>query len=115
MIAFGSFASSRSAGDAGSVAVVGDVLPDTPLRVTACCSGFGGLATCFGASTVTLGSELAVRPEGVPVCDIAVPLRPHINSAIDMLATARLDEDLMAMSSNAGAATSSLSTQGTTF
>jgi hypothetical protein len=37
-----------------------------------------------------------------------VPPGPHINSAIDELATARVDENLMAMSSNAGASNSIL-------
>jgi hypothetical protein len=37
-----------------------------------------GLATCFGASTVTPGSW---------VCEIAVPLRAH-NNAVDRIATA---------------------------
>jgi hypothetical protein len=92
-MAFGSFASSRSAGDIGDadgVGVVGDVRGDTVLRATARCSGFCGLATCFGASTTTLGSEVVAPPEGVAVCDIAVPLRPHSSSAIDKIATARL-------------------------
>jgi hypothetical protein len=44
-----------------------------------------------------------VAPEGVAVCDIAVPLRPHRSSAIDKIATARLvtkrNENLIAMSS----------------
>jgi hypothetical protein len=50
------------------------------------------------------GSALAALPEGFAVCDIAVPLRPHRSSAIEVLATARLvtksDETLMAMSSH---------------
>src|SRR3974390_1458915 len=33
---------------------------------------------------------------------VAVPPGPHINSAIDELATARVDENLMAMSSQCG-------------
>jgi hypothetical protein len=45
---------------------------------------------------------------GVAACEIAVPPGPHINSAIDELATARVDENLMAMSSNAGASNSTL-------
>ena len=53
----------------------------------------GGLAVCFGASTVMLGRvELGV------VCDTAVLLSPHSN-AVDKMAIAegakRLDEDLM--------------------
>jgi hypothetical protein len=67
------------------------------LRATALCFG---LVTCFGASTVTLGSEVA---EPVGACDIAVPLRPH-SSSIDKIATAGLaaksDENLMAMPSH---------------
>ena len=84
VMAFGSFASSRSAGDIGDVdgvGVVDDVRGDTVLRAT---------ARCFGASTRTLGSEVVAPPEGVAVCDIAVPLRPHSSSAIDKIATARL-------------------------
>jgi hypothetical protein len=105
-MAFGSFASSRSAGDIGDadgVGVVDDARGDTVLRATARCFGFCGLATCFGASTRTLGSEVVAPPEGVAVCDIAVPLRPHSSSAIDKIATARLatksNENLIAMSS----------------
>ena len=45
------------------------------LRATARCFGFCGPATCFGACIVMLGRE--VTPEGVSVCDMAVPLRPH--------------------------------------
>jgi hypothetical protein len=86
-------------GDADGVGVVGDVRGDTVLRATARCFGFCGMATCFGASTTTLGSEIVAPPEGVAVCDIAVPLRPHRSSAIDTIATARLatksDESLM--------------------
>jgi hypothetical protein len=73
-----------------------DVRRDTVLRATALCFG---LVTCFGASTMTLGSEAA---EPVAVCDIAVPLRPH-RSSIDKTATVGLatkgDENLMAMPS----------------
>jgi hypothetical protein len=82
VMAFGSFASSRSAGDIGDadgVGVVDDVRGDTVLRAT---------ARCVGASTTTLGSEVVAPPEGVAVCDIAVPLRPHRSSAIDKRATA---------------------------
>jgi hypothetical protein len=50
-----------------------------------------------------LGREVVASPEGVAVCDIAVPLRPHSSSVIDKIATARLemkrDENLIAMSS----------------
>jgi hypothetical protein len=46
---------------------------------------------------------VAAPPEGVAVCDIAVPLRPHRSSAIDKMARAKLatksDENLTAMSS----------------
>jgi hypothetical protein len=73
--------------------VPGDVRADTVLRAT---------ARCFGASTTTLGSEV-VAPEGIAVCDIAVPLRPHSSSAIDKIATARpatkRNEAFIAMSS----------------
>jgi len=64
-------------GDADGVGVVGDVRGDTVLRATARCFGFCGMATCFDASTTTLGSEVVAPPEGVAVCDIAVPLRPQ--------------------------------------
>jgi len=51
----------------------------------------------------SLGSDgLVAVPEGVAACEIAVPPGPHINSAIDELATARVDENLMAMSSQCG-------------
>src|ERR1700759_830111 len=54
-----------------------------PARVFAIRSGLcGGLASGFGATTVTLGS---VEP-GV-VCDIAAPVRLHSN-AVDRIATA---------------------------
>jgi hypothetical protein len=52
------------------------------------------------------GTGSGVR--GVAACEIAVPPGPHINSAIDELATAGVDENLMAMSSNAGASNSTL-------
>jgi hypothetical protein len=47
-----------------------DAREDAVLWATAfsCCSGFCGLAICFGASTVTLGS---VSCSGVVGCDIA--------------------------------------------
>jgi hypothetical protein len=90
-MAFGSFASSRSAGDicdVEGVGVVADVRGDAVLRVTARNFCFCGLATCPGASTTTLGSEVVVPNEGV---------------AGDKKATARLaansDEAFMAMSS----------------
>jgi hypothetical protein len=81
-------------GAADGVGVAGDVRGD---RVRATVSGFGfcGLATCFGASTVMLGSGAA---ELAAVCDTAVPLRPH-NNAVDRIATAegstKLDDNLM--------------------
>src|SRR3954453_23014520 len=79
---------SRANGDSPAsgpepVAVVGDGdLPGytavrTVSRTTSRC-GFSSLATCcFGAWTVMLGSE--VPSEGVRVCAIAAPLRPHNN------------------------------------
>jgi len=82
-VAFAICASSRSAGDIGDsvgVAVVGDVRGDTVLRATARCIGF---------STTTPGSEVVAPPEGVAVCDIAVPLRPHSSSATDKTVKAR--------------------------
>ena len=57
-------------------------------------TGLCGLATCFGATTVTLGSVVGE----LPVCDIAVPPRPHSN-AVDRIATVegaiRLDDSLI--------------------
>ena len=51
----------------------------------------------------SLGSDgLVAVPEGVAACEIAVPPGPHINGAIDELATARVDENLIAMSSQCG-------------
>ena len=97
---------SCAAGDmvaADGVGVVGDVRGDMVLRATARCVGFGGLATCFGASTTTLGSEVEAPPEGVAACDIVVPLKPHGSSAIDKMETAgratKSDKNLIAMSS----------------
>ena len=79
---------------ADGVCVVCDVRWDTVLRATVLCFG---LATCFGASTMTPGSEAAE-----PVAACAVPPRPHSNS-IDTIATAglaaKIDENLMAVSS----------------
>ena len=102
-VAFASFASCAAGDIADGVGVVDDVRGDTVLRATARCFGFCGVATCFGASTRTLGSEVVAPPEGVAVCDIAVPLRPHSSSAIDKIATARLatksNEAFIAMSS----------------
>jgi hypothetical protein len=96
-VTLASFASCAAGdiGDADGVGVVlGDVRGRTVLRAT---------ARCFGASTTTLGSEVAALPEGVAVCDFAVPLRPHRSSAIDKIATAGLatksDENLIALSS----------------
>ena len=90
-VALASFASFADidVGDADGVGVVGDVPGDTVLRATARCSGFCGLATCFGASTTMLGSEVVAPPEGVAVCDIAVPLRPHSSAIDEMTAKAR--------------------------
>jgi len=55
----------------------------------------GGLATCFGATTVMLGSGAATPVSG---CDIAGALRLHSN-AVDRIAIAegatKLDDDLM--------------------
>jgi hypothetical protein len=62
------------------------------LRTTArCFGGCCGLATGFGAWTVMLGS--VVPPEGVWVCDIAVPLRPHSSTTIDKMTTAGLEKN----------------------
>src|SRR6266850_3110265 len=104
-VALASFASCAvgDIGDADGVGVVGDVRGDTVLWATARCFGFCGLATCLGASTTTLGSEVVAPPEGGAVFDIAVPLRPHRSSAVDKIARAGLatksDKNLIAMSS----------------
>jgi hypothetical protein len=89
-MAFGSFASCSvgDIGEADGAGVVDDVRGDAVLRATTRCFGFCGRATCFGASTRMLGSEVVAPPEGVAVCAIAVPLRPHSSSAIDKIATA---------------------------
>jgi hypothetical protein len=104
-VAFSSFAS-RAAGDIGDadgVEAVGDVRGETVLLTTARCAGFCGPAACFGAPTTTLGSEVVAPPEGVEVCDIAVPLRPHSSGAIDRIAIAGLatksDDNFIVMSS----------------
>ena len=73
-----------------------DVRGDPVLRVTACSPGFCGLATCFGASTTTLGCEVVAPPEGVAVCAIAVPPRPH-SGATARLATKKSDENFTAI------------------
>jgi hypothetical protein len=102
-VAFASLVSSGNIGDADGVGVLGDVVGDMVLRATARCFGFCGVATCFGASTTTLGSEVVAPPEGVAVCDSAVSLRPHNSSAIDKTPAARpatkSDETFIAMSS----------------
>ena len=69
---------------------------DSVLRATARGPGFCGLATCFGASTTTLGSEVVAPPEGVAVCAIAVPLRPH-SGVTARLATKKSDENFTAI------------------
>lgn len=86
-------------GAADDVSIVDDLWRGTALRATARCFGFLCLGISFGASTVILGSALAALAEGVAVCEIAVLLRPHVISAMPEQATARLDKDLMAMSS----------------
>ena len=74
-----------------------DVRRDSVLRATARGPGFCGLATCFGgASTTTLGTEVVAPPEGVAVCAIAVPLRPH-SGATARLATKKSDENFTAI------------------
>ena len=64
-------------------------------------TGLCGLATCFGATTVTVGS-VADEP---PVCDMAVPPGAHSNT-VDRIATAegatRLDDTLMTHSPKSG-------------
>ena len=73
-----------------------DVRGDSALRATARGSGFCGLATCFGASTTTLGSAVVAPPDCVAVCAIAVPLRPH-SGATARLATKKSDENFTAI------------------
>jgi len=78
------------------------------LRAVSRCFGICGRATCFGASTTTLGSKVSAPLEGLAVCDITGPLRPH--SAIDKKAiagfAAKSDENLIAsvLLSNVGTA-----------
>jgi hypothetical protein len=74
-----------------------DVRGDSVLRATARGPGFCGLATCFGASTTTLGSEVVAAPEGVG-CAIAVPLSPH-SGATARFATKKSDENFMTIPS----------------
>ena len=69
-----------------------DVLGGRVLWATARGPGFCGLATCFGAPTSTLGSEVT-PPEVGSVCDIAVPLGPHMRPAT------KSDENLIVLSS----------------
>src|ERR1700743_317966 len=92
---FSSFAVGDS-DDADGVAAAAGVRTGAMLRATARGSGRAALVTCCGAATTTSGSA------PVPVCDSAVPLRPH-SSAADKVAIPRLaaksDENLMAMSS----------------
>ena len=76
--------------------MVADVGWDTALRVAVWCLGLCPVYP--GTSTVTLGSERAASPEVVAVCEIAVSFSPHINSAIDELATARPDGNFMTVS-----------------
>ena len=78
-----------------SLADVIDVRTDSALRATARGPGFCGLASCFGASTTTLGSEVVALPEGVAVCAIAVPPGPY-NGATARLATKKSDENFTA-------------------
>jgi hypothetical protein len=75
-----------------------DVRGDPLLRAAARGPGFCGLATCFGASTTTLVSEVVAPPEGVAVCAIAVPLGPH-SGATARLATKKSGENFMAIPS----------------
>jgi hypothetical protein len=77
---FSSAASFANTESGAGVGVVGDVRRDATVFATRL--GLCGLATCFGAWTVMLGSV-----EPVAVCDTAVPLRPHSN-AVDKMATA---------------------------
>jgi hypothetical protein len=75
--------------------VVGDVWRAATLfstRVGLCggfaaCCGLCGLATCFGAWTVMLGSEGTVV--AVVVCDIAVLLKPHSRAIDEVMARGR--------------------------
>jgi hypothetical protein len=90
-----------AAGEVDRIAAAGDLRGDATVCATRC-GGRCGLATCFGASTVMLGSW---EPEPVAVCDIAGPLRPNSN-AVDRIATVedarRLDDDLMTCPSKSG-------------
>jgi len=68
-------------GDADEVGVVGDVEGDAVVRAIACCSALRGPLTGFGALTRRVGSRVPSSFEDAAVCDIAVLLRPHSNSA----------------------------------
>jgi hypothetical protein len=76
-----------------AVRAVDDVRRDPP--VFAARSGLGGLATCFGASTVTEGS---VAEEPVGICDAAGPHSRTVDKAATVEGTTRLDDNLMTMS-----------------
>jgi hypothetical protein len=57
--------------------------------------GARGLAACFGASTVMLGSGAA----GVAVCDAAGPNSKTADMTATAEGTTKLDDNLMTMSS----------------
>lgn len=77
--------------------LVGDVRCGAVTRTVARCVGCLCLGVWLGASTVMLGSTPA-SPEDGAVAENAVPLRPHVNSAMLEQARTRFDENLMAMS-----------------
>jgi hypothetical protein len=62
--------------------------------VFARCFGAKGLATCFGASTVTLGSEEAGP---VAVCDVAGPHSKIVDKTATTEGATKLDDNLMTM------------------
>jgi hypothetical protein len=71
----------------GGVCVVGDVVRDATVFATRV--GLCGLATCFGATTVMLGSWLAGP---VAVCEAAVPLSNTVDRTATAEGATRLDD-----------------------
>ena len=80
------------AGDAGAVGLrtVDDVRRDATTRSSLC-----GLAACFGATTVMVGSEAAP----VAVCEVAGPHSRIVDTAATAEGATKLDDNLMIMSS----------------
>jgi hypothetical protein len=73
---------------------VDDIRRDAPLLATGL--DLRGLATCFGASTVILGSWEA---ESVAVCDTAGPHSKTVDKIVTAEGATKLDDNLMTISS----------------